>query len=192
MYVNEKLSSVGILERLQGTDVDISYSGVINLIHEAGVMRSRSEATKHITLTETRKCKHCKGDFTIINNAQVYCRTCCPTKRAYQRLKYYDLSQSEFEVLLIKQKHDCALCEEKLVEGGATNLNVDHCHNTGKVRGLLCHRCNMIVGFLDKGHWPDQLHKVKSYIQRSQVKCVDDARFQRDEALFLRERGYVC
>lgn len=165
MYVNEKLSSVGIHERLQLTNVGISYTDVVLLLHSAGVMRSRSEATKHIMFTETRQCKHCKISFVIINNAQVYCRICCPTKRAYQRLKYYNMSQLEFEALLMKQNYNCALCSDRLIEGGSTNLNVDHCHNTGKVRGLLCHRCNMIVGFLDKGDWPTQLHKIESYVK---------------------------
>lgn len=167
MYVNEKLSSVGILERLQGSNIDINYSGVITLLHTAGVMRTRSEASRNITFTEVRQCKHCQIEFTIINNAQVYCRTCCPNKMAYQRLKYYNLSQPEFEVLLSKQGHNCALCGNKLIEGGSTNLNVDHCHNTGRVRGLLCHRCNMIVGFLDKGEWPTQLHKIESYVKET-------------------------
>lgn len=160
MYVNEKLSSVGILEHLQGLNVDISYSGVITLLHAAGMMRTRSEATRHIAFTEVRQCKHCQTEFTIINNAQVYCRKCCPTKRTYQRLKYYDLSQPEFEALLSKQDHNCALCGDKLIEGGSTNLNVDHCHNTGKVRGLLCHRCNMIVGFLDNGNGPPSFTRL--------------------------------
>lgn len=165
MYVNDKLSSVDILERLQNSNIDVGYSGILSVLKSEGVLRSRSEVTKHIVFTDVRQCKHCQINYTVINNAQVYCRICCPSSRAYNRLKCYNLSQPEFETLLVQQNHKCALCHDKLIEGGSTNLNVDHCHNTGKVRGLLCHRCNMIVGFLDKGDWPTQLHKIENYVK---------------------------
>jgi hypothetical protein len=43
-----------------------------------------------------------------------------------------------------KQKGKCAICNEepKTVRG----LHIDHCHKTGKVRGLLCHGCNVALG----------------------------------------------
>lgn len=111
-----------------------------------------------------RECRHCADSFTITNAAQVYCTTCCPDKAAYQRLKYYNLSQPEFESMLMIQRGLCALCDDPLKQGGSTNLNVDHCHVTGKVRGLVCHKCNMMLGFVDKGEWFNRLQRVATYI----------------------------
>jgi hypothetical protein len=99
-----------------------------------------------------------------MNNAQVYCRTCCPNKSAYQRLKYYDLSQPEFDAMRLTQKGLCALCSNMLIEGGATNLNVDHCHITGKVRGIVCHKCNIMIGFVDDEGWFNRLQRLGDYI----------------------------
>lgn len=65
------------------------------------------------------------------------------------------------------QNNLCAICDDHLKDRGATGLNVDHCHDTGKVRGILCHRCNIVVGFLDKGDWQKSVEKVISYISRN-------------------------
>lgn len=166
LYVHEKRSSVMIIDYLKSKGFDVSYNSLLTKLRELGVIRSRSDVTKCVQFSEKRCCRHCNESFTITNSAQVYCRTCCPTKRAYQRLKYYRLSQSEFEHMLQDQQRKCKLCQTELIEGGVTNLNVDHSHVTGKVRGLLCHRCNMIVGFVDGTNLSTRLEALKNYIER--------------------------
>ena len=101
-----------------------------------------------------------------MNTAQVYCRTCCPSDIpfAYQRLKYYDLSHPEFEAMWQAQNGLCALCDEALRLGGSTGVNVDHCHISGRVRGLLCHRCNMLLGLLESGTWFNKLQRIANYL----------------------------
>lgn len=58
----------------------------------------------------------------------------------YERQKKYGLSKEQFQEMLKSQTNKCKICgaEEKLV--------VDHSHMTGKVRGLLCHKCNRGLG----------------------------------------------
>ena len=51
----------------------------------------------------------------------------------------------EYNKLLKKQNKKCAICESKK---GSKNLAVDHCHKTGKIRGLLCNKCNRGLGYL--------------------------------------------
>jgi len=59
----------------------------------------------------------------------------------------YGITLVDYNALLIKQEHKCAICkgdEAETIRG----LYVDHNHRTGRVRGLLCQKCNSGVGFL--------------------------------------------
>lgn len=64
------------------------------------------------------------------------------------RLKYtYGITLEEYEELKIKQNNECAICEGE-GRGRYKVLDIDHDHETGKVRGLLCHTCNSGIGML--------------------------------------------
>jgi hypothetical protein len=58
----------------------------------------------------------------------------------------YNISLEQFNKILISQNYKCKIC-------GTTNpgprgvFDVDHCHKTGKIRGLLCHLCNAGLGY---------------------------------------------
>lgn len=62
----------------------------------------------------------------------------------------YGITQSEYDAMLAAQDGVCAICR-KLPNPNRQRqiLYVDHCHTTGKIRGLLCPKCNTFVGFLD-------------------------------------------
>lgn len=64
--------------------------------------------------------------------------------RWYSLKKKFGLSKEQYEALLEGQNHVCAICGK----GCTKALAVDHCHTTGKVRGLLCNNCNRGVGHL--------------------------------------------
>jgi hypothetical protein len=76
-----------------------------------------------------------------------------PEKAKSLSLKKYGLDLDGYNALRKKQKYCCAVCkkhEEDVSQGRAktpaTALHVDHDHRTGKVRGLLCTNCNIILG----------------------------------------------
>ena len=78
--------------------------------------------------------------------------------RRYQKsiLREYNLSWNHYLELLEKQQFSCAICKKNLVVPGQGEYNgddtavVDHNHDTGEVRGLLCRKCNKALGcFLD-------------------------------------------
>jgi hypothetical protein len=62
----------------------------------------------------------------------------------------------------------CACCGEKqdykTVDGKGQELFVDHCHETGRIRGLLCGRCNTGIGIL--GDTLDHLKKAVTYLEK--------------------------
>lgn len=69
-----------------------------------------------------------------------------------RRLKKYGITEIEYNELLEKQDHKCAIClnKEKITmkNGISRKLSIDHDHITGKVRALLCRNCNVAIGLL--------------------------------------------
>ena len=57
------------------------------------------------------------------------------------RVKTYGMTIDEYEQMLEKQNHCCAICLEK-----DKKFNIDHCHKTGKIGAILCHNCNTLLG----------------------------------------------
>ena len=57
----------------------------------------------------------------------------------------YGLSLEEFDAILVRQDRVCAICKGP-PNGRFNSFNVDHCHKTGKIRGLLCFHCNTAIG----------------------------------------------
>jgi hypothetical protein len=69
--------------------------------------------------------------------------------RYYRRC--YGIDADEWEYMFAKQNGVCFICETEgfvMKEEHKAKLMVDHCHVTGKVRGLLCHNCNRALGLL--------------------------------------------
>jgi len=62
------------------------------------------------------------------------------------QLKKYGITESEYNQMFSDQMGLCRICQKPEVD---IRLAVDHDHETGKVRGLLCKRCNMAIGLLD-------------------------------------------
>ena len=63
-------------------------------------------------------------------------------------MKTYGLDFKDYQKLLEAQNHKCAICGSPPPNNRKTRLAIDHCHKTGKVRGLLCDRCNRSIGLL--------------------------------------------
>jgi len=62
----------------------------------------------------------------------------------YHRRKKYGVTPVEYARMMVEQNGLCAICKEQDSRGRA--LDVDHNHETGVVRGLLCNTCNMTLG----------------------------------------------
>ena len=71
-------------------------------------------------------------------------------QREYKLKAAFGLSLDDYQHMLDNQGGVCAICKKpettKSNTGGEKNLAVDHCHLTGKIRGLLCHHCNTGIG----------------------------------------------
>ena len=121
-----------------------------------------------------RKCPRCKEvkplcDFGqnrgAKNGKNCYCKPCAaamsrqrhrdtPEKTREEARRYwlkylYGITPAIYQEMLSSQGDCCAICKSPgrvIRRNQRFALHVDHCHKTGKVRGLLCHNCNTILG----------------------------------------------
>jgi nitrate/TMAO reductase-like tetraheme cytochrome c subunit len=75
------------------------------------------------------------------------------------RLKKYNLTPEEFDQLIKNQDYKCAICKNDFEKGTLKKTHIDHCHETGKVRGILCVDCNVGIG-----HLKHSVHLLKAAI----------------------------
>ena len=128
------------------------------------------------TGTKSRVCMDCgefktPDQFNVVRHSRAIggfaaMPRCKPCEKHWKYkahiARVYGINYEEFQNLLSKQKGRCALCG---CSGSGKNKDkfvVDHCHETGIVRGLLCWPCNIGLGmFKDK---PELIAKVVKYL----------------------------
>lgn len=88
------------------------------------------------------------------------------------KMKKYNISADEYTALLESQGGVCAICHKpetvKSRHGKVQNLAIDHDHITGKVRGLLCFRCNTTLGV-----WEKNADAFISYLSQTDSSCSE-------------------
>lgn len=83
-----------------------------------------------------------------------------PEKHKGYALKYrYGITYQEYTMMLAQQDNKCAVCHEM----PSYTLSVEHCHKTGKVRGLVCQRCNLAIGFMEQA---GLVENISAYLKR--------------------------
>lgn len=104
----------------------------------------------------SRTCKSC--DYKVILKS----RNKNPrTHTNYWLSQKYGITIEDFETLLKEQNSKCAICG--VIPG--YRLCVDHRHDTGKIRGLLCRTCNKAIGQL--GDTPEGVLKAYKYLKET-------------------------
>ena len=133
----------------------------------------------HSILTKKRICVKCSEVKSVeefysarrkvdnyVPRITTECKTCSRKNRkehytqnrekvlANRRFRSYGLSKDEYNEMLDNQGGSCAICKRKeWVRASITDnvmaLAVDHCHDTGNVRGLLCRACNLAIGYFE-------------------------------------------
>lgn len=83
-------------------------------------------------------------------------------KKEWWLKNIYGLTQFDYDLLLKKQNYECALCNIKLEINKSTHI--DHCHETNKIRGILCHSCNVGIGHFK--HNSKVLQKAALYCEK--------------------------
>lgn len=130
-----------------------------------------------IALREARHCDYCGKQMPASKRlgARFCSEECKKTVQDarwreqnphYNRMYLYNLPAAEYEAMLEVQQNRCAICRTEDWGGKHGVPHVDHCHETRKVRGLLCDACNAGLGrFKDR---PDVLEAAAAYLRRHQ------------------------
>ena len=119
---------------------------------------------------KTAYCAHC-GKVNIKYRPKQNLWMCqiswLENKRKYSKynrgvmLKYlYGITYAEYEFMLEEQEGKCWICKKR--QSTKRQLSVDHNHKTGKVRRLLCHECNVVLGLVEED--TDRLETMITYL----------------------------
>jgi hypothetical protein len=153
----------------------------------SGLMAGRSRLCRQCSLVKAsdstrrgsravngiKKCSSCLKEKTIANfnadNASVdgFFSWCVDCIWGNAILSTYGVSVDQYEKMASKQGNRCGACGDEYHEAqlrGRGRWCIDHCHATGKVRGLLCDPCNKIIGMALEN--PERLRGQADYIER--------------------------
>lgn len=155
-------------------------------------MLTCSKCGKSKPLTNYRKgnrhCKRCAADYMKIWRTR-HADRINAEKRAQYAIRYkndpavqegyrrrrmtrlFGITPSDWDVMFEAQNGCCAICQrtEAASRGHKGNkhkrrLAIDHCHETGKVRGLLCSRCNLVLGWIEN---KELFARIMAYLHKS-------------------------
>ena len=119
------------------------------------------------------KCKSCETTIIARRKTKQFCDPCLLKRqneqqskvdaRYYQKnrekaimtsqetnmKKKYGIGWKEYERMLDEQNGVCKICSKPETSKNIKRLSIDHNHTTGKVRGLLCRKCNSAIGYFN-------------------------------------------
>lgn len=124
---------------------------------------SRKYITKEgiVRFHKRSECRYCSNKSNL---ERFYSNV--NTFNAHQKAKFkyqckkYGITVEQYTELLHEQNNKCYTCG---IEPKDFRLNIDHCHKTGKIRKLLCHKCNHALGNANDD--PNLLRKLAEYVE---------------------------
>lgn len=127
------------------------------LCYRCNVVKPFSEFTKRKNLSPGKPAK--PGTAAAY---QANCKACRKAIDYERNIRRYGITVAEFDAMLAAQEMRCAICRTEVKPD--TRLHIDHCHTSGKVRGLLCSPCNLFIGMAEDDS--DILRRAAEYLDR--------------------------
>jgi hypothetical protein len=127
-------------------------------------------------------CKRCNSEKdkslfsknkSMRDGLQSYCKACLSShypqspkqNREAKILDRYGINEAQYQWLLASQGGCCKIC---FSTPGTKQLSIDHSHDTGEVRGLLCGQCNFMLGCAKDSAWI--LRAGSDYLEQSVLR----------------------
>ena len=107
-------------------------------------------------------CRPCHGAYTTERSKKFKARA-VESSRRWKMKSQYGITLEQYDQMLEDQGGVCAICGTDDPRGMG-RFPVDHCHDTGQVRGLLCNLCNQALGMFKDD--PQLLLTAVSYLRR--------------------------
>lgn len=107
-----------------------------------------------------RKSYYSENRERILAQQREYRRRNKDRVRMGVRCSTYGISRGDVDRMLKRQKGNCPVCGKSLGQ----RFDIDHCHKTNQVRGLLHHKCNVGLGYLKDS--PAVLRRAIRYLER--------------------------
>ncbi|MET7848119.1 endonuclease VII domain-containing protein [Streptomyces avermitilis] len=141
--------------------------------HQARQVAKGRNVRPRVKVPEGHKfCRACKEikphsewhrNATASDGLSTSCKACRAAKgRAGHLKRQYGMTEAERDEMIASQMGICVICLK------APAAHVDHCHKTGRVRGVLCFNCNSAIGKL--GDDPDAVRRAAAYLEGSSWK----------------------
>lgn len=130
--------------------------GMCNTCYGRWLLKTNPEFKKR----QQKNCRswHHENPDKANQNSRRYRRK-NPLQQLINRLKKYDMTLDEFVELIHQQDGKCSICQIEF-KNDSQKMNIDFNHQTGKIRGILCFRCNVGLSWFEE----DQISKVINYL----------------------------
>jgi protein-arginine kinase activator protein McsA len=110
------------------------------------------------TITWAKENRGPYGGWSTPEEAREY-------QRAWRLKKHFGMTIPEWEAMAEAQGYLCAICNAR-----PERLHTDHCHSSGKVRGLVCGPCNRAIGLL--GDTADSVQRAVTYLREAEERIA--------------------
>ena len=130
-----------------------AIKGCDNIVRKRS--KKRKDGSKHYWLE--KYCAKHRSDGTIRPSHTKEAKAASNLKHAF------GMTLSQYQEMLESQRGCCKICGRHQKEF-KKRLCVDHCHDTGKIRGLLCNHCNYLVGSVETES--ELLDKCRKYLRK--------------------------
>lgn len=133
--------------------------------------RAKKEDERARKRLAVRRCYKCHTELpeAARKPGKAVCDACRvdPRDRGHEheqrrRLRKYGLTQEQYDQLLMDQDGRCRVCRTDYP--GVKGWCIDHCHSSGRVRGLLCMRCNTVLGLVNEN--PATLRMLADFLEQ--------------------------
>lgn len=132
--------------------------------HIQRLSAANREAWRAKLIGTERKCRTCGTGFVLDDLRRWHCSKSC--RLLYATISRHGLTAEQYYAIRQSQGDRCAICRREWGRGwNGKGPHIDHCHTTGRVRGLLCGECNTAIGRF--GDDPELLRRAADYLERA-------------------------
>jgi len=143
-------------------EIEVTDEFLAKYGHNRQSYNNLSKAGRWSVRNRAKHYEMCKA--TIAKNPEHYSKR----HRKYCLMQNYNITEEQYDEMLKAQNGCCAICGTDKPTGKWKVFAVDHNHETGEVRELLCNECNRGIGLLKDS--PERLTKAAEYLLKHDVK----------------------